>query len=186
MSLFRISIALLGLTTSSLAFSAGGGKAAEDRGYACIARINEMTAAYVAHDWQNLERFSEKYIRTCKGVFDAEHFSNAYEGIADANIALGNPKKAIAAADACIAVFYTNTGCQIKRAAALIELKRIPEARSALDRAEKLIEHRAEIAKRELKTVGQGLKRELVESEINKLEAQQFYATDLRGKYFSE
>ena len=186
MSLYRLSIALLGLTIYGPASSADGGKAANPRQDACIAGINERTAALVAQDWQSLERFSEKYVRTCKGVFYAEDFSGAYEGIADANIALGNPKKAIAAADACIATFYANTGCQLQRAVALIELKRLPEARSALDRAEKLIAHRAETARRDLKTVGQGQGKELVEANINKLEAQQSHATALRGKYFPE
>ena len=186
MSLIQISIILLGLTIAGFASSADGSKAANTRKDACIAGINERTAALVAQDWQSLERFSEKYIRTCKGVFDAEDFSGAYEGIADANIAMGNPKKAIAAADACIATFYANTGCQVQRAVALIDLKRLPEARSALDRAEKLIAHRTEIVKRELKTAGRGQEKELVEANIYKLEALQSHATALRGKYFPE
>lgn len=186
MSLLRTSIALLGLSISGLASSADGASPANSRKDACIAGINERTAALVGEDWQSLERFSEKYVRTCKGVFDAEDFSSAFEGIAEANIALGNPKKAIAAADACIAAYYANTGCQLQRAVALIELKRMPEARSALGRAEKLIAHRTESAKRELKTLGQGQDKDLVESNIKMLEAQHFHATSLRGNYFPE
>ena len=186
MSFFRIFIALLGLTIHGLASAQDGGNASNSHKDACIAGINERTAALVAEDWQSLERFAEKYIRTCKGMFDAEDFSGAYEAIADANIAIGNPKKAVAAADACIATFYANTGCHVQKSVALLELNRIPEARSALDRAEKLIVHKTETAMRDLRNAGQGQEKELVEANINMLRAQQAHATALRGRYFPE
>jgi tetratricopeptide (TPR) repeat protein len=186
MAIFRLSIALLVSSISGHAWSADGANAANLRKEACIAAINERTAALVARDWQSLERFSENYVRSCKSVFSAEDFSDAYERIADANIAMANPKKALAAAETCIAVFYGKTGCHLNRALALIGLKRRPEARTALDRAERLIAHRAETAKRELRTLGQGQEKELAESQIYMLEAQQSLATSIRGKYFPE
>lgn len=184
MTLLPVSIIALGIVLAGTALAADPAKGAAAREAACIAGINERTAALVAEDWQNLARISDNYLKTCKGVFDAEDFSGAYENMAGANIGLGNPKKALSAADSCIATYYANIGCHVQRAVALIALQRLPDARVALDRSEKLIAHRIEATTRDLRTARHTPEKELLEARLNNFEAQQSHAAALRAQHF--
>jgi len=185
MTLLPLTLVLFGITLCGQALAADASNT-QSRQEACIDGMNDRTAALVAQDWQNLERLSESYLKMCKGVFDSENISSTYEHIATANIMLGNPKKSLTASDACIETYYANTGCHLERSVALIRLRRMSEARVELDRVDKLIAHRTEISKRDLVSARTALDKELIESRLNNLEAQQSYSAALREKHFPE
>jgi tetratricopeptide (TPR) repeat protein len=152
----------------------------------CIAQIKQRTAALVAQDWSALERLAERYAKICKNVFGEEDHSSAYEQMAIANVRLNNAKKALSASDSCINISYSNSGCHLQKIEALIMLKRLPDARATLDKAERLIRHLIDLNERDLRDARTALNKELFESRLNNLGAQQSHASALRNRYFSQ
>ena len=144
---FLVIAALLGSTelNNSVAVAQGGSKDKVEWMNECISQLDERTAAFVARDWTQLERLAKRYLQDCKGVFDSENYSGAYEDIASANIELNNPLAALAASERCIDVYYANAGCHVSKIRALIKLSRLSEAHSEFEIAEKLIVHLIEI-----------------------------------------
>jgi tetratricopeptide (TPR) repeat protein len=117
----------------------------KDKMKQCITQMDARTAALVARDWPQLERFAKRYLQDCKGVFDSENYSYAYEDIAMANMELNNPAAALEASERCIDVYYANAGCHVTKVRALAKLLRLSEARSEFEIAERLIVHLIEI-----------------------------------------
>lgn len=152
----------------------------------CIDQINQRTAALVAQDWSELERLSEHFIKTCENTFDAEVTSSAYEQIALSNVMLRNPKKALAASTSCIRISYSNSGCHLQKTEALIQLRRIADAKSSLDKAERLVKHQLELHVRDLRDARTALDRELLEAKIANLNAQQAHASAIQDHLFSQ
>lgn len=140
----------------------------------------------VAEDWSQLERSATRFLKICKGVFGAEDYSSGYESIAIANNNLGKAAQAISASDKCISVFYANSGCHVQRVVALIELNRLTEGQVALEKAERLIKHGMDVGKRDLKTAQSDLDRELYQSRLTNLAAQQEHASVIRERYFAK
>jgi len=170
----------------SIAWSADATEESLAQKKTCIAQINQRTAALVSQDWSELERLAERYAKTCKNVFDEEDYSSAYEQIAIANVKLSNAKKALAASDSCIGISYSNSGCHLQKIEALIQLKRLADARSSLDKAERLIKHLMELNERDQRDARTALDKELFESRLNNLSAQQSHASAIRNRYFSQ
>lgn len=170
----------------STAWSADADEESLAKKKACIAQINQRTAALVSQDWSELERLAERYAKTCKNIFDEEDYSSAYEQIAIANVWLNNAKKALAASDSCIGISYSNSGCHLQKIEALIQLKRLADARASLDKAEKLIKHLMGLNERDLRDARTELDKELFGSRLNNLIAQQSHALAIRNRYFSQ
>lgn len=152
----------------------------------CIAQLEQRTAALVAQDWSELERLAERYAKTCKNVFGEEDYSSAYENMAIANVHLNNAKKALSASDSCINISYSNSGCHLLKIEALIRLKRLPDARTTLDKAERLIKHLIDLNERDLRNARTALDKELFEARLSNLSAQQSRASAIRNRYFSQ
>ena len=133
-----------------------------------------------------MERLAERYAKTCKNVFDEEDYSSAYAEIAIANVNLSNAKKALVASDSCIGISYSNSVCHLQKIEALIQLKRLADARSSLDKAERLIKHLMELNERDQRDARTALDKELFESRLNNLSAQQSRASAIRNRYFSQ
>lgn len=150
----------------------------------CIAKINERTAALVAQDWAELERMAEYYSKECKGVFNTADDSTAYEQITLANFKRGNVKKAIAAADTCIRLSFSNSGCHVWRIEALLASGRMAEARIGLDKLDRLIAHLMEGNDKNLAAAMSAQDKELCEAIRHNLQAQAEQALALRDRYF--
>lgn len=177
---------LLAHAMISTAWSADSSEESAAQKKTCIAQINQRTAALVSQDWSELERLAERYAKTCKNVFDQEDYSSAYEQIAIANVKLSNAKKALAASDSCIGISYSNSGCHLQKIEALVQLKRLTDARASLDKAERLIKHLMELNERDLRDARTALDKELFEARLNNLNAQQSHASAIRNRYFSQ
>ena len=182
----RLAAALLLLSIVNAASAADSTDVIRKREDACIEQMNERTATLVAQDWPELERLADRYVKTCRGIFGAENYSYAYEQIAVANNHLGNAQKALSASDKCISTFYSNSGCHVQRVQALIKLNRLPDAKSELDKSDRLIKHAIELSRRDLKGVRTASERELVDSRLNNFDAQQSHASAMRERYFPE
>ncbi len=163
-----------------------GMAAAQEGGYSsninnqCIGDIRNAAAAIVARDWNSLERISERYIRNCKDLFGIEDESDAYQRISLANNELGNPKKAIASANACIIKFYANVGCHVQLANAFLALDRNVEAKVSLDRADNLITYRLVNLNRDLRNSSLSGNSDLIEAQISNLKSERSLILALR------
>lgn len=186
MILPRLAAALLSLSIVSTTSAADPAAVNQKHEDACIAQMKERTATFVAQDWSQLERLAERYLKTCKDIFGAEDSSNAYGEIAMSNIELGNARKALSASDKCISTFYANPRCHLERVQALIKLERLPDAKSALDKADRLIKHATDLGRRDLKSARTALESELAEARLNYFGAQQSEASAMRERYFPE
>ena len=113
----------------------------EQEKLACVAQIDERSAALVAHDWTQLDRLAKQYIQSCRGAFDANDLSSAFEHIAWANFEMSLFLDALNAANACIETYYANPGCHYQKVQTLIALDQLITARDSLRIAEKVIEH---------------------------------------------
>lgn len=184
MQLAQCSLAALVIGFSFSVLAADSAKETAVREAGCVTAINEQTAALVAQDWQSLERISDAYLKACKGVLDAEGLSEAHAGISNANNKLGKPRKALAAADTCIQISYSNTGCHLQRFLSLVALKRLSDAQQTLDRVDRLLEHKQKVAKRELETSQNATDKEWLSARINNFDAQQSRAQTLRALHF--
>jgi hypothetical protein len=169
----------------SMAWSADASEKSLAQQKRCINQINQRTAALVAQDWSELERLSEHFIKTCENAFDAEVASSAYEQIALSNVTLRNPTKALEASNLCIRLSYSNSGCHLQKTEALIQLGRIADAKSSLDKTERLVQHQLEQSVRDLRDARTALDRELLEARLANLNAQQAHASALRDHLFS-
>ncbi len=116
----------------------------------CANLMNARTAAYVADDWPAMIRLGEQYLRACKDTGEESLYASAYGDIADAQLSMGNYRKALAAADSCLLVSYVYTQCHVIRVEALLGLARNKEAMASLNTADRLIEHRAEFTRNHL------------------------------------
>lgn len=168
------------------AWSAEPATAARGKESNCIEQMNERTAAMVAEDWSQLERSATRYLKSCKGVFGAEDYSEAYEKSAIANYNLGNFALALAASDKCISVFYANSACHVQRVQALVALARLPDGQVALDKAERLIKHAIDVGQRDLKTAQNEIDRELFQARLANFASQQNLASAIRERYFTK
>ena len=175
---FLAGILSVTLTTPGFAQSPSERKQAD-----CIAKINDRTAALVAQDWTELERRAEEYSRHCKGAFSADDDSRALENIALANFRQGNWKKAIAAGDACLRLSFSNSGCHIWRIEALFASGKVGDARSSLDRFDRLLAHLIERNDKEVSAARSALDKELYESIRSNYQAQSEQAAALRERY---
>ena len=174
---------LVGLLSITLIAPGFAQSLSERRQTDCIARINDRTAALVAQDWQELERRAEEYSKQCKGAFSADDDSMALENIALANFKQGKSKKAIVAADACLRLSFSNSGCHIWRIQALFASGNVSDARSSLERFDRLLAHLIERNDKELTAARSALDREFYESIRNKYQAQSEQAAALRERY---
>ncbi len=146
----------------------------------CVEHINQRTAATVAGDFEELARLSERYLITCKNIFGDEDYSTAYKDLTYAYFKLGNSRKAVSIGEACIKFFYSNSGCHMWRIESLLALKRVNEAKVALERTEKLIMHLIELRTRELQTTTATIDLELLNAKLNELRAQKAHAESIR------
>lgn len=168
--------------TPSLAYSdetIGKENSIKDR---CISLHNEKTAALVADDWENLDRLAREYIKKCKGVFDADWLSGAYENIALANNSRGKFKSALIASESCVKAYYGSPGCHIEKAKALMSIGKISEAKEALDISEKLAGHALEGAQWNFNHARSELDKELYTSYISRYESSLELINYLRTK----
>ena len=146
----------------------------------CLSQINQRAAALSASDWQQLQRLAKRYIDTCKAIYGSEDLATAHGDVAIANLRLDNATAALSAAESCIALFYSNSGCHLGKVEAMLKLGRIPEARTALNIAEKLVAHLAAAAERELQRANHPSERELYAAKLNLLRAQESVVEGLR------
>jgi hypothetical protein len=169
---------LIGLNTiDSFAQSPSGERERE-----CVSHINQRTAALVADDWREVERLAKRYLETCKEVHESEHLACAYEQIAIANRRLNDPKSALTATETCIALFYSNSGCHLEKAEAMLKLGHIRGARSALDIAEKLVPHLIRSVEQDMERANHRSARELYAAKLRELRAQQRVIEAMRPK----
>ena len=176
---------LLSQAVMSFAWSAADSKESILLKQRCIEQITQRTAALVAQDWSELERLAERYVKTCKDVFDNQDYSEAYEQIAIANVRMSNAKKALAASDTCINITYSNSGCHLQKVEALLALTRRPEASTTLEGAERLVSHLISLTERDIRDARTPLDKELFESRLNNLNSQKEHAAALRNRHFS-
>jgi hypothetical protein len=155
----------------------------EDR---CVEQIDGRTAAIVARDWVQLEKVSARFAEQCADVFGIEELSRAHEDVATARNRLGNSRRALLAINACHATYYANTGCHVEKVEALLALKRQREAESAFDKAERLISHATESIGRDLQQTLPGAKKEYLEAQLRKLQAQRAQLDSLRELHFEK
>lgn len=148
----------------------------------CIDQIERRTAALVARDWEQLAGEAQTYVSTCGLTLGADHMAGAYEHLAMAHLELRNPRQALRAADTCLTVFYGKTGCHIGRARALLNQNRPQDARVAVERAERLLEAAIPRLERNLKVMRSANEREVTESHLEELKAQQGYVGALKEK----
>jgi tetratricopeptide (TPR) repeat protein len=148
----------------------------------CISKRNEMTAAMVARDWQNLERLGNEYLLVCKGGTDPEDLSVAYAHIAIANNRLEKYRSALTAAESCIKAYYANPGCHIEKSEALIALGRKSEAWKSLEISEKLARHALDTAKQELNDARSELDRKNQTSKIDLYNTQLLLIESIRSE----
>jgi hypothetical protein len=168
--------AMLGVVPSSTAQPSAASSLRE----ACVVQINERTAALVGKDWPQLERLARRYLASCRGVFGAADLSTAHEHLAFIGLETNRPIAALSAVEDCIATFYGNSGCHVKRVAALVKLKRLREAREALGVAERLVRHNLSLAEGNLRRATVPHERELYSAHIEEYQAQAEWATALR------
>ena len=138
----------------------------------CIDQIGERTAALSARDWLQLERLAVRDANQCKGSLSLENYSRTHEQRALANNRLGFAKKAAFIAETCISLYYTNSGCHLQRAIALLDLGRVAEAKTSLDRTARLIQHLIDVAGENLKTATEPGAKEYLAARLEELEAQ--------------
>ena len=186
MTTLKTFVALLGQVIIATAYAAEPADAPKSRGDACIIQFTERTAALVARDWGQLARLAQRYLDTCKDIFGAEDYSEAYEHIAIAHLFLGNLEKALLACDQCTNAFYPNSGCHLQRVEVYVGLKRLPDAKSALERAERLIEHNIELRQRNLIDARSASDREVAEARLRNLKSQKTHAAALRTRHIAE
>jgi len=153
---------------------------------ACITQTKQRTAALVAQDWTKLDVLAERYVKTCKNVFDEQDYSTAYEHIAIASANVGNYERALAASNSCTDIYYSNSGCHLQQVVALTQLGRLSEARTSLEKVEKLIIHLAELTKRDLRYADSAIEKELYESRLYKYDAEFSHASAIRNRYFAQ
>jgi hypothetical protein len=169
---------MLGVVPCSMAQSSAASSVRE----ACVVQINERTAALVGKDWPQLERLARRYLVSCRGVFGAVDLSTAHEHLAFVGLETNRPTAALSAVEDCIATFYGNSGCHVKRVAALVELKRLREAREALSIAERWVRHNLSVAEGNLRRAATPLERELYRAQIEGYQAQAGWAAALRDR----
>ena len=134
----------------------------------CIDLVNQQTAAFVAEDWEQLNRIAMKFINSCKEVYTARDLASGYSSQATALNRLGRPREALIAADSCIGIYYPDPTCHLERVYALIGLKRFSQVRGALGVTERLAKHNLETAENNLNSpTVDDLEKELFRSEIN-------------------
>ncbi len=149
----------------------------------CVDLIRQRTAAFVASDWQNVDRMSVEFITYCDGVLGKDQLASAYENIAIANIEMGKPKEALNAAESCIKINYSEPGCHFAKARAFLQLGNIVEMRRSLDISEKLAQHRIEISNSKMKYADTEGNMLVLKSEVKKCESMLYAITALK-KYF--
>lgn len=154
----------------------------EDQKKFCIEQMERRTAALVARDWHQLAAEADTYIRKCGSVLGADELSRAHEHRMNAYAGMKMPKRALQSADGCLSIFYGNVGCHVGRALALMGLKRLPEAGTSLDRAERLAAVGLERLEREMRSPQHPLERELAQSRSEELKASQEFAASLRAE----
>lgn len=113
----------------------------------CARLSNDRAGAFVAGDNPATIRLGEKYLRVCNELDEPSLMASAYGNIAEAQLAMGNLKNALSAADLCLAASYVETGCHVTKAEALVALSRRKEALAILDAADLLIVFQAKITK---------------------------------------
>ena len=113
----------------------------------CARLMNDRSGALVAGDNPATIRLGEKYLRVCNELDEPSLMAGAYGDIAEAQLAMGNFKNALSAADLCLVASYVETGCHVTKAEALVALSRRKEALAILDAADLLIVHRAKVTK---------------------------------------
>jgi len=146
----------------------------------CIEQINEQTAAFVAQDWQQLERLAQKYLSECRTVMENADLSSAYEHIATVKLETQKPSEALTAADSCLKTYYSNSGCHILRVEAFIMLKQESRAREALNIADRLTRHNLDGAERDRSQARSKLEEELFDAKIKNYQAQLNTIRELR------
>lgn len=157
-------------------------QASPDEKKECVSQIRQRTAAFVAEDWQQLQRLAKRYIDTCKAIYGSEALSDAHGAIAFANLRFGNASASLSAAESCIALFYSNSGCHLAKVEAMLKLGRIPEAHAELQFAEKLVAHLSAMAERELQSASHPAERELQAAKLYLLRAQESQVERLRQR----
>jgi len=146
----------------------------------CIEQINEQTAAFVAQDWQQLDRLAQKYLSECRTVMENADLSSAYEHIATVKLETQKPSEALTAADSCLKTYYSNSGCHILRVEAFIMLKQESRAREALNIADRLARHNLDRAEKDRSQTPDKLEEKLFEAKIKEYQAQLNTIRDLR------
>jgi hypothetical protein len=167
--------------THSVAVAQTGSK---DNMEQCTTQMNERAAALVAQDWPQLERLAKRYLQDCKGVFDSENYSTAYEEIAMANLQLNNPAATLVASEKCIDIFYANSGCHVNKVQALIKLKRFAEARTEFGIAERLVGYLIESNEKDLHVASHPVYKKLYSSKDRNLRAQKSLLDRIRPHLF--
>jgi tetratricopeptide (TPR) repeat protein len=147
----------------------------------CLSLFNDRVAAVVAHDWQSLESFARRYIRTCAHAYGDEDISLAWNDIALAKVEKGEHKGALEAAKSCIVVFYRNAECHLSRARALIRLGRRRDALEALDTTDRLVDHVLQAAVEALAEDLAPPYKEVLESNISQLKSIGEFSAALRS-----
>lgn len=166
-------------------FHASGQELSDEAKRDCVEAINERTTAFVAEDWEVVERLAKSYLKSCNGAFGDLDLSEAQDKLAIAIIELHRPSEGLKAAESCIERYYGNSSCHVEKVVALNLLGRANEARKNLAIAFKVINHNIDSTQRALaRPVGglerERLDRELLKSDLNKYEAQIQHASALK------
>jgi len=152
----------------------------------CISLTNEQSAALVAQDWENLERLAKDYLSKCRGFISSQELSDRAVNITIAYYELGRFKQAIVSADACIKIYYGNSGCHILKAKSLFALGNRTAAIKTLDISDRIAHHALEGAKHDLERASSELDKELYGSFVNKFESELQHIEAIRSKYAKE
>ncbi|HJY05203.1 MAG TPA: hypothetical protein VJ323_02745 [Bryobacteraceae bacterium] len=150
---------------------------------ACAEQLEQRTAALLARDWLQLEILAKRYLHTCSGVVGSEKLADAHWSIAVAKLEAGQYPESLRASDDCIQVFNSNPGCHLAKTEALVGLKRLNEARAALEMTERLTEHLIESAERD-HSVAQGAGEEMYQARLNEFRGLLRGAEQIRMRYF--
>jgi hypothetical protein len=137
----------------------------------CTSLTNQCSAALSVQDWDNLERISYRYISACEDIATDENISNAYESIAIALCEKGQYNDCLKAADSGLNIKYDEPGLHFMKARAFMMLKKYPESRDSLNKAEKIAQRRIESTRYELSLNPDGVNSFVLKSRLGKYES---------------
>lgn len=152
----------------------------------CIEAKKQTIAAMTARDWSALKQQAYRKLAACAGDNTSDSLSDSYKDIAIANRELGLYEETLAAADACIGARYSNSGCHLIRAQALLALERRDEARTSLEYAARIARLNMEAAGKARAQATTSIETERAISVLSLSRAELELIETLRVKHFAE